>query len=224
MAQQNINVGTANAKAGDTLKDAFDKTEANFTELYTNTDLVTGINPVAPAGAVFVADGAGGGEFIRIPGWHFAVDTNTTVTTPSQTLTSGSRTLWINDGGTSNTAKDPSDLVDPLWNTTTNEIQPIANNDTYNIRINFSVENYSGSSPYIDVELDIGSSQGVIVANTIPLLKSGAQQDVSINMSVFAGTIFNANNGEIYVTYNGTGTCDIYNNTIFITRDSKNYV
>lgn len=34
MAQQDINIGTANAKAGDTLFSAFTKTQANFTELY----------------------------------------------------------------------------------------------------------------------------------------------------------------------------------------------
>lgn len=34
MAQQDINIGTANAKTGDTLFDAFTKTQANFTELY----------------------------------------------------------------------------------------------------------------------------------------------------------------------------------------------
>ena len=36
MAQQNITIGAANAKAGDTYFDAFTKTEANFTELYSN--------------------------------------------------------------------------------------------------------------------------------------------------------------------------------------------
>ncbi len=34
MAQQDIIIGTANAKAGDTLHSAFTKTQANFTELY----------------------------------------------------------------------------------------------------------------------------------------------------------------------------------------------
>jgi hypothetical protein len=34
MAQQNINIGTADAKQGDTYFDAFTKAEANFTELY----------------------------------------------------------------------------------------------------------------------------------------------------------------------------------------------
>lgn len=36
MAQQHILIGTANEKAGDTLYTAFTKTEANFTELFTN--------------------------------------------------------------------------------------------------------------------------------------------------------------------------------------------
>lgn len=36
MAQQDIIIGTANAKAGDTLFTAFTKTQANFTELYSN--------------------------------------------------------------------------------------------------------------------------------------------------------------------------------------------
>lgn len=34
MAQQNINIGTADAKTGDTLYDAFTKVETNFTDLY----------------------------------------------------------------------------------------------------------------------------------------------------------------------------------------------
>ena len=36
MAQQNINIGAADAKAGDTLFSAFTKTQANFVELYAN--------------------------------------------------------------------------------------------------------------------------------------------------------------------------------------------
>lgn len=41
MAQQNITIGTADAKAGDTLFSAFTKTQSNFTELYgLNTDSV----------------------------------------------------------------------------------------------------------------------------------------------------------------------------------------
>ena len=38
MAQQNIVIGTADAKAGDNLFTAFTKTEANFTDLYTEID------------------------------------------------------------------------------------------------------------------------------------------------------------------------------------------
>ena len=49
MAQQNITIGAADAKAGDTLFSAFTKTEANFTELYTdvatNTAAIAAIPP-----------------------------------------------------------------------------------------------------------------------------------------------------------------------------------
>ncbi len=41
MAQQDINIGTADAKAGDTLHSAFTKTQANFTELFTDVSANT---------------------------------------------------------------------------------------------------------------------------------------------------------------------------------------
>jgi len=41
MAQQNITIGAADTKTGDTLFSAFTKTEANFTELYTDVALNT---------------------------------------------------------------------------------------------------------------------------------------------------------------------------------------
>ena len=79
-------------------------------------------------GGQWVSDGAGGGEFIRIQGWQQVADTDTTVTTPSQTIATGVRTLWTNDGVTTNLKKLPSDVgvSNTLWDTTTNKITPIA--------------------------------------------------------------------------------------------------
>lgn len=231
MAQQNINIGTANAKDGDTLLTATTKTQANFTELYnadaaldTRLKVIEGEDPAAESGMMFVSDGAGGGEFIRIQGWGQFQDTDTSAGSPSQNIATGVRTKWTNDGGTLTLQKNPSDLINPLWNTTTNKIVPIAENDTYNIRVTFKVENYGGTSPYLDVELDIGGSIGVIVQKSITLLKSGAEQSILMSFPVFSGSTFLANGGEIYVTYNGTGTCDIFASSILIVRESKNYV
>lgn len=63
MAQQNINTGTANAKDGDTLFSAFNKVQANFTELYvSNTaDNIVVVNeeadfPTPVLGVITLAD------------------------------------------------------------------------------------------------------------------------------------------------------------------------
>jgi hypothetical protein len=231
MAQQNIVIGTQDAKAGDTLFDAFGKVEANTTELYSDVetiggkvDVVSGVTPSAPAGSTFVSDGAGGGEFIRINGFGQFRDSRTTVGTPTQNIATGVRTKWICDAGTTNLEKSPSDLVDPLWDTVNNKIDPISAFDVYNLRIGFKVENYAGTAPYINFELDIGGGLGTIVEDSRPLVKGGGQQFVLLDFEVYSGSTFLANGGEIYLTYNGTGTCDIYDTQILIRRVMKNYV
>ena len=178
----------------------------------------------APAGAKLIADGAGGFEFARHEGWGQWQDTDTTVGAPSQTLTAGVRTLWTNDGGTSVVQKNPTDLILPFWNTSTNTIQPIAAFDVYHLRIGFIAENYAGATPYITVELDIGSPIGVITARDISLRKGGTAQEVSLAFPVYAGATFLANGGKVYLTYDGTGTCDIYQANVLIIRESKNFV
>jgi len=231
MAKQDINIGTQDAKAGDTLYSAFTKTEGNFTELYgeqdfinAKLDLIRGADPVAPAGSRFVADGFGGGEFIRIQGWAQYQDTDTTVGTPSQNIATGVRTKWTNDGGTLTIEKNPSDATQSMWDTTTNKIQPISAFDVYQVRVTFSAENYSGSTPLMTIELDIGGSIGVIASETKRLAKGGSEQAIMFALPVFAGSTFLANGGEIYLTYTGTGTCDIFKSSILIVRESKNYV
>lgn len=178
----------------------------------------------ALAGARYYADGAGSGSWLRIQGWGQFADTDTTVGTPSQNIATGVRTQWTNDGGFTNLQKNPSDLVNPLWDTSTNKIVPIAAFDTYNIRIGFKVENYAGTAPKIDIDLDIGGGIGVITQTTIPLLKGGAEQSILVSLPVFTGTTFLANGGTINVTYTGTGTCDIFGSTLLIVRESKNFV
>lgn len=178
----------------------------------------------ATAGSLLIADGSGGLDFTRYQGWGQWQDTDTTVGTPSQNLTAAARTQWTNDGGTMSTTKNPSDLTLPLWNTTTNLHQPISENDIYHIRVNFFAENYAGPTPYMDVELDIGGAIGVIYADSRALRKGGAAQALSFTFPVFSGATYLANGGKVYLTYQGTGTCDIYKSSILIVRESKNYV
>ena len=238
MTQQNITIGTADAKEGDTLYSAFTKTEGNFTELYTDVSalqaetvdidtrlkVVEGDTPTAVPGGVFVSDGAGGGEFIRVQGWEQYEDTDQTVGTPSQTIATGVRTLWTNDGGTLALQKSPSDAIAPLWNTATNKINPISVFDTYSVRIGFKAQDYSGTTPDLKVELDIGGGIGVIASRTTSLLKGGSEQSMLFALPVFTGSTFLSNGGEIYLTFTGVGSCKIFNSSIMIVRESKNYV
>lgn len=81
MSQQTINIGAANAKAGDNLFDAFTKTQANFTELYANNlestitvnqaNLATTLGGTIDSTKAYVLDGVidftGTGLFITVP-------------------------------------------------------------------------------------------------------------------------------------------------------------
>lgn len=178
----------------------------------------------APAGSLVIADGSGGLDFLRYQGWAQYEDTDTTVGAPSQTLTAGVRTLWTNDGGNLSLDKKPSDATVPLWDVATNTHVPVADFDIYHLRMSFFAENYAGATPYIDIELDIGGGIGVIFGRGVSLRKGGAAQFISIAFPVFSGTTYNANGGKFYLTYQGTGTCDIYKSSILIVRESKNYV
>lgn len=178
----------------------------------------------AVAGSVLHADGAGAGSFIRYQGWGQYQDTDRTVGTPSQTLTAGVRTLWTCDGGNATIEKLPSDSAAPLWDVSTNKHVPISEFDTYNLRLTFTAENYAGAAPYIEVEIDIGGSIGVIHTDSRSLRKGGAAQSLGFSLPLYTGPTYFANGGSIYVTYQGTGTCDIYKNDILIVRESKNYV
>lgn len=178
----------------------------------------------AASGARVVADGAGSASWIRTEGYGDYQDTDTTVGTPTQNIATGVRTRWLCDGGTATVERLSSDSVDSLWDVSTSEMVPVSVNDVYMLRVSFIAENYAGATPYIDLELDIGGSIGVIHQHTTPLLKGGSAQSLSYTIPVYAGSTFVANNCIIYVTYTGTGTCDLYKNNIFITREQRGYI
>ena len=88
MAQQDITIGTADAKAGDTLFSAFTKTQSNFTELYTDnpesvircdqSNIATTLGTAIDSTKLYVIDGhidfSGTGLNIEVPvgGFNYA--------------------------------------------------------------------------------------------------------------------------------------------------------
>lgn len=175
----------------------------------------------AADGSTYVSNGAGSGAWERINGWGQYQDTDNTVGSPAQNIATGVRTKFTCDGALLTVERLPSDAVAPLWNVSTNKHVPIAAFDTYDIRITLTAENYAGATPTLLIELDIGSPIGVIASNLYSLIKGGAAQDIVFTIPVFTGATYLANGGEIYLTYTGTGTCDIYKNAVLAVRTSR---
>jgi hypothetical protein len=175
----------------------------------------------APAGYHYRSNGSGGGAWEKIQGWGQYQDSRTTVGTPALTIATGARTKFVNNGGALTLEYLPSDATSALWNTTTNKHTPIAVNDVYDLRISFKAQNYAGTDPYLTCELDIGGGPGVIFDQLIPLVKGGAVQAASFAFPVYTSSTYISNGGEIYLTYTGTGSCDIFSTAILIHRQSR---
>lgn len=150
-------------------------------------------------------------------GWEYYKDSNVIAANGQNILAAGNAELSI-DGNTTIATQAPADAVAALWNTTTDRIMPIADGDSYDCRIGFIAENYSGSSPYLEIEVDIGGAQGVIAGQTVPLLKGGSAQKIMCPIPVFTGSTFIANGGLIRVKYEGTTSVDIHSAEILIVR------
>lgn len=175
----------------------------------------------AAAGRDYRSDGAGSGAWEKIQGWGQYQDSRTTVGTPVFNTSTGVRTKYLNNGAGLTVEYLPSDATVPLWDVTTNKHIPIAENDVYDIRTSFVAENYAGTTPYVLCELDIGGGIGVIFSQIIPLIKGGVAQPCSFSFPVFTGSTYIVNGGEIYLTYVGTGTCDIYSTSNMVHRQSR---
>lgn len=177
----------------------------------------------AVAGQQYIADGLGSGNWEHPGGWAQYQDSRTTVGAPAQTIATGVRTPFVSNGGfLTEESYAPDDAVSSMWNISTNKMVPIKAFDTYDLRVSFTAENYSGANPFMTMDLDIGGGIGIIVSQTIPLLKSGAAQDFVWTFPVFTGATFLANGGTVNLTYTGTGSCDIYKNSVLLVRTSRN--
>ncbi len=135
-----------------------------------------------------------------------------------QNITNGVSTTIEIDGTTSITSQQPADATGPLWDTTNHKITPISSGDSYDVRLMFTAENYSGTSPYLTIDLDIGGGQGVIASVTVPLKKGGTAQKVMVPMPIFTLGTFLTNGGTFNVTYEGNTTFDLHSATVVITR------
>ncbi len=159
MAQQTINVGAANAKDGDNLHVAFNKVQANTTELYTNVATnaaAIGVNTADIATNTTAIAGISGGTKTY---WFDDNDTATAITPISHTG-GATNTYFTNDGlGSFTNAYNP-DAKDRLWNASTNKFDftSLKQGDVVEIRGDIEVDTASANQE-IDLLMSLAEGQ-----------------------------------------------------------------
>ena len=194
MAKQVINIGTtANDGTGDPLRDAMDKTNDNFTELY------------------------------DIHGWGYYQDAETTLaiqtinTTPSKLQIDG---VGANSN-TSYLPKEILGSGD-LWDVVNDKITPIAIGDSYSLRIDLEITAKTSSPNLMDLKLDIGggATPTINIVDTIIELSKTPPYKISVSFPIFCLTTFKTNGGQLFLNTD-TGTVTIGARAISIFRISS---
>ena len=192
MSKQTINIGTtANDGIGDTLRDAMDITNDNFTELY------------------------------YVAGWGNYSDAETTPatltinTTPSVLQIDGGGST-----SSSAYLPREIRGVSELWDTTNDKMTPINIGDAYDIRFSLEITGKTGAPNVINVVLDIGVGAGItipIAEVQIPVVTSPTFT-VTGAIPIFCLTTFKTNGGRLFLSTDA-GTLTVAARSVFIKRD-----
>lgn len=203
MAKQVIAVGSAvNDGTGDTLRDAFIKTNDNFTELYV-------IDPIQYT------------KILNTAGWAFYVDGETTPAT--QTISTTASKLLIDGlGGTSESSYLPLEIRGSaeLWDVGNNKITPINIGDSYDVRVSVEITGKTASPNVLDVILDIGGAAGITIPVSefqIPVVQT-PPFTATVAIPIFCLSTFLTNGGQIFLQTDA-GTLTVAGRNILIKRD-----
>ena len=159
-------------------------------------------------------------ELYNVSGWGYyqdnAASTITVNTTPIK--------LTFNKlGANNNNSYLPREIrgVSDLLNSSS-FITPIDLGDSYDLRLDFTINAKTGSPTLLDLVLDIGGGASPtinIVNRTISLVKT-PPYDISVGFPIFCLSTFLTNGGQFFVSTD-TGTVDITARALFIKRDFK---
>lgn len=178
----------------------------------------------ATANQLYFADGAGSGTF-KTPriyedlGWEFSRDDGTT---PQVFTTTPSR-LSINGLGANTTStKLPPSIAgsDTLWDTTTDFLTPIAENDYYHVRFNFPCTAVAGSPTYLELQVDIGggsSPSNVIYSLALPIYKT-PPFTIGAALPIFISSVGLANGVQFFLNVDAATSATLTGSNIFVSR------
>lgn len=171
----------------------------------------------ASAGQIYVANGSGSGVWTTNPsGWGFYQDD-----TSEQTFNTTAAKLTINGlGSATNTSYLPLAIrgINQLWDTTNNEIVPVALGDSYSVRVDLPVTARS-SANYATLSLDVGGgvSPSNIIVNKKFVVDHTAPFSLALDMSFHVLSTMVANGGQLFLTVD-TGSIGVTAPSINIVR------
>ena len=152
MAQQNINIGVQDAKTGDSLFTAFTKTEANFTELYTDVGTNT-VDIATNTAAIAAITGA-------TKTYWFDDNDTATATTPIAHISGATNTYLTNDSlGAFSNEYNP-DSKGRLWDTSTQKFDftSLKIGDIVEIRGDIEVDT-SSANQEVDILMSLAEGE-----------------------------------------------------------------
>lgn len=161
-----------------------------------------------------------------VTGWGYYKDSETT--TPTQTITTTPSKLLIDGlGSTSNSDYLPGEIKDisELWDATNNNINAISVGDSYDCRIDFTVQSKTGSPTYLDLMLDIGgtASPTITIVDRIVGLSKTPPVNISVGFPIFSLGTFITNQGQLFLSTD-SGTVTISSRAVFIKRDYRGFL
>lgn len=149
-------------------------------------------------------------------GWEQIADSTFTAASPF-TVLQGDTSIWEIRGTTAIRTQLPVG-VDSFWDGTAHAFFPASIGDGYDIRLDFVAET-STNGGFIELEIDIGPPQGVIVRRLVSFPKgSGFEHAFSVSFPVYTLNTFVANGGQIKIA-SLNGNTNMHSPGLFIKKD-----
>jgi hypothetical protein len=152
-------------------------------------------------------------------GWAFYADGEFTSEGDSDVFAGDTRKKLTNDGAARTVDSELNGIATP-W---VGDTVIVDLNSFYIVRLGFHAETTaSGAGNYFDIELDIAGTQQVIWAATNVMAKgANIEHRFQWAIPIFAGTDFDTNGGEFYVTSRTPMELKVWGTDISIARTYK---
>lgn len=159
----------------------------------------------------------GSGAIASTFGWAIYSDSAAT----SQTIGTTPVKLLVNGlGSATNTTYKPTGYVGEMWDTANNKILAETVGDSFDLRLDLTINAKSSNPNRITMKLDIGggASPSIVIVERDSTVQKTTPFTIDIGIPIFSLDTFVANGGQIFLEVD-TGTVTVTNRSVFLKRD-----